>query len=192
VKISDPKAIRALAHPLRLDLLETLAVTGPATAAECGRVLSVPQANCSFHLRQLARHGFVEEAPQGEDRRERRWQLPATQARIRVSSAGGAFVQRQLEQLVVERETQAVLDYLPHRAGDDPRWRAANGAVAAVALLDADEAAALKRQWLALLEPYLARVASEPRPGQRLTRYFMTATPMANVNPGDDDNEPGH
>ena len=70
MQISDPKAITALAHPLRLDLLELLTAIGPATAARCGRILGVPQANCSFHLRQLARYGFVEDAGPGRDRRD--------------------------------------------------------------------------------------------------------------------------
>jgi predicted ArsR family transcriptional regulator len=76
MEITAPQEIKALTHPLRLDLLELLAVSGPATAARCGRALGVPQANCSFHLRQLAKYGFVVDAGPGEDRRERIWQLP--------------------------------------------------------------------------------------------------------------------
>ena len=53
MELTDPQAIRALAHPLRLDLVELLG-QGPMTAAECARALGSTQANCSFHLRQLA------------------------------------------------------------------------------------------------------------------------------------------
>src|SRR5689334_571876 len=74
MELTDPHAVRALAHPLRLDLIEVLG-QGPMTAAECARALDSTQANCSFHLRQLAKYGFVAEAPAGPDRRERRWQL---------------------------------------------------------------------------------------------------------------------
>src|SRR5690242_7389798 len=112
MQITDPRAIRALAHPLRLDLLETLAVTGPATAAECGRALGVSQASCSFHLRQLGRYGFVEEAGPGEDRRERRWRLIATATTMQVA-AGNDAVRRHLQRLVIERAAQAAIDYLP-------------------------------------------------------------------------------
>src|SRR5579862_8518083 len=100
MQISDPKAIRALAHPLRLDLLELLSATGPATAAHCGRVLGQSQASCSFHLRQLAKYGFVEEAVPGKDKRERRWQVPEPRPVLRVRGAA-----KELERLVVERET---------------------------------------------------------------------------------------
>ena len=60
---------RSKLDPMRLDLLELLATMSPATAAQCARILGVPQANCSFHLRQLAKYGFVEDAGPGDDRR---------------------------------------------------------------------------------------------------------------------------
>lgn len=70
-EITEPRQLRALAHPLRLDLIETLAALGPSTAAQCARELGQTQASCSFHLRQLAKYGYVEEATPGTDRRER-------------------------------------------------------------------------------------------------------------------------
>ncbi|HEX5494169.1 MAG TPA: winged helix-turn-helix domain-containing protein, partial [Mycobacteriales bacterium] len=68
----DPRAMRALAHPLRMALIEVLAIEG--TATRCAELLHESQANCSFHLRTLARYGFVEEAP-SHDRRERPWRV---------------------------------------------------------------------------------------------------------------------
>jgi len=185
MQLTDPKAIRALSHPLRLDLLEALAVTGPATAAECGRRLGVSQASCSFHLRQLARYGFVDDAGPGDDRRERRWRLRATPTTIQ-PAAGNDAVRRHLERLVIEREAQAAIDYLPRRDAEDARWRAGTGGMAALLLLDAAEAAELKRAWRALLEPYIARAATDPEPGQRHVRYFMTATPASPTGEDDD------
>src|SRR5690348_8450535 len=99
MRVTDPTAIRALAHPLRLDLMELLGTIGPATAAHCGRTLGVSQASCSFHLRQLAKYGFVEEAEPGSDRRERRWQVPESRPTLRIA-AGGSAVQRELERVV--------------------------------------------------------------------------------------------
>src|SRR2546421_6749195 len=90
MEISDPKAIRALAHPLRLDLLQVLGSGSPATAAHCGRVLGVSQASCSFHLRQLAKYGFVEDAGPGRDRRERQWRVTPQRPSGRGGGGGGA------------------------------------------------------------------------------------------------------
>ena len=181
MQVTDPKAIRALAHPLRLDLLELLVAISPATAAHCGRILGVSQANCSFHLRQLAKYGFVEDAGPAQDRRERRWRVPDPRPTLRVTATGDGLVARQLEQVVVERETQAILDFVQRDDEDSATWRRSAGMMTAVAVLSAEEAAELRTQWKALLEPYLARTGAargDLQPGQRHVRYFLAATPL--------------
>lgn len=187
MQISDPKAIRALAHPLRLDLLEVLTAVGPATAAQCGRVLGVSQASCSFHLRQLAKYGFVEDAGPGHDRRERRWR--ASQARLRLP--GGDAVTRDLARVVVEREMQVILDDV-QREQRDPAWRDKGGLVTGVAVMSPEEAAEIKEQWLAMLEPYFARAVGsglQLEHGQRYVRYFMAGTPLRQPHSGDGEND---
>jgi len=72
VQIRDPKALRALAHPARLAILEYLGEHGPATATQCAKAARVSPAGCSYHLRLLARYGLVEDAG-GGDGRERPW-----------------------------------------------------------------------------------------------------------------------
>jgi len=72
VDLTDPKAMRALAHPLRWALLEALAQAGTLTATQASEMLSESPANCAFHLRTLAKYGFVEEAGGGRGR-ERPW-----------------------------------------------------------------------------------------------------------------------
>src|SRR5882757_51368 len=185
MEISDPKAIRALAHPLRLDLLQLLGSGGPATAAQCGRVLGVSQASCSFHLRQLAKYGFVEDAGPGRDRRERQWRVTQQRLSIRNGTDGGTVVRQQIERLVVERELQAILDYSQRPDGASPEWQHKAGIVTMMAVLSPDEVADLKEKWIALITPYTAAARaddpdppSEPRAGQRHVRYFMAATPL--------------
>lgn len=66
--------MRALAHPVRLALLEVLADEGQLTATEAGERIGESPANASFHLRQLAKYGFVTEA-EGGTGRKRPWKL---------------------------------------------------------------------------------------------------------------------
>jgi DNA-binding transcriptional ArsR family regulator len=73
-ELTDPKAMRALAHPVRLALLEAFTETETLTATEAGERVGESPANASFHLRQLAKYGFVEEAP-GATGRRRPWKL---------------------------------------------------------------------------------------------------------------------
>lgn len=186
MEISDPKAIRALAHPVRLDLLQVLGASGPATAAQCGRALGVSQASCSFHLRQLATYGFVEDAGPGHDRRERRWRITDPRLSVRISSGGDVVVRQQIERLVVEREMQAILDYSLRPDDASPEWQHKAGIVTGMVVLSPDEAAAIKEQWIALLAPHIARARADDRqvqPGQRHVRYFMAATPMPEPEP---------
>jgi DNA-binding transcriptional ArsR family regulator len=68
----DPHAIRALAHPVRLRLLELLVHAGTLTATQASDALGESPANCAFHLRTLAKYGYVEEAGGGRGR-ERPW-----------------------------------------------------------------------------------------------------------------------
>ncbi|HXW44434.1 MAG TPA: helix-turn-helix domain-containing protein [Streptosporangiaceae bacterium] len=68
----DPQAIRALAHPVRMALIELLAHRGTLTATQASEALGESPANCAFHLRTLAKYGFVEEAGGGRGR-ERPW-----------------------------------------------------------------------------------------------------------------------
>jgi DNA-binding transcriptional ArsR family regulator len=182
VEISDPKAIRALAHPLRLDLLDLLVATGPATAAQCGRILGVSQASCSFHLRQLAKYGFVVDAGPGSDRRERQWRMPDPRLRL----PGGDAVTRQLQRVVVERAMHEILDYGARADGDDPGARGFGGPIGGVAVVSAAEATEIRAKWKELLAPYLARTAGSGlrlQPGQRYVRYFMAGTPLPDLDP---------
>ncbi|HEX4214892.1 MAG TPA: helix-turn-helix domain-containing protein [Candidatus Dormibacteraeota bacterium] len=70
--ISDPRFLRAMAHPLRMMLGQLLSVHGPMTATQLSELVDESPANCSFHLRKMARWGFIEEAPGGKGR-ERLW-----------------------------------------------------------------------------------------------------------------------
>lgn len=69
--------MRALAHPLRWELLEALEHAGTLTATQAGDVLGETPANCAFHLRTLAKYGLVEEAGGGRGR-ERPWRRAIT------------------------------------------------------------------------------------------------------------------
>ena len=73
-KISDARTLRALAHPVRVALIEELTVHGAMTATEVGERIGETPTTCSFHLRQLAKYGFVEEAGGGKGR-ARPWRM---------------------------------------------------------------------------------------------------------------------
>src|SRR5215467_2058846 len=76
-RITEPAALEALAHPVRLELMNYLMSSGPATASACARAVGDTPSNCSYHLRTLARFGLVGEVASA-DGRERPWQTLVT------------------------------------------------------------------------------------------------------------------
>jgi DNA-binding transcriptional ArsR family regulator len=73
-RIHDPRVLRAIAHPARSRILDELHASGPLRAADVARLLDVPANQASFHLRQLAKYGLIELAPElAHDRRDRVW-----------------------------------------------------------------------------------------------------------------------
>ncbi|MEU7555260.1 helix-turn-helix domain-containing protein [Streptomyces sp. NPDC044571] len=69
----DARSLRGLAHPLRMRMLAALRQDGPATASQLAERLGESSGSTSYHLRQLAAHGFVEDAPEHGKGRERWW-----------------------------------------------------------------------------------------------------------------------
>lgn len=80
-KVTDARAMRALAHPVRLALLEALAHAGTLTATQASELLGESPANCAFHLRTLGKYGYVVEAGGGKGR-ERPWRRAHTALQI--------------------------------------------------------------------------------------------------------------
>jgi DNA-binding transcriptional ArsR family regulator len=72
-QLTDPAALKALAHPLRQRILRQLDREGPATSTTLARALGENTGATSYHLRQLAEHGFVEDVPDRGQGRERWW-----------------------------------------------------------------------------------------------------------------------
>src|SRR6266705_5383862 len=74
IELTDPRMMRALAHQGRIAIWTHLALHGPATATECAEIAGLSPSACSYHLRTLAKYGFVDEdQDSAADGRERPW-----------------------------------------------------------------------------------------------------------------------
>lgn len=174
MRITDPLAMRAMAHPLRLDLIELLGTVGPSTAAECARWLGSTQASCSYHLRQLAKYGFVQHAAPG-DGRERPWQLTDVEQTWSGQGPGA----EQLERVFVQRETDRILAWQASAAEQPEQWRDVSFVGGATVPLTAEEAATVRHQLSAVLEPYVERLSSRSDWPERyrFVRVLIAGTP---------------
>lgn len=77
-KVLDARSLRGLAHPLRVRILTMLRLDGPATSTSVARRLGELTGTTSWHLRQLAAHGFIEEVAERGTKRERWWRAAVT------------------------------------------------------------------------------------------------------------------
>jgi DNA-binding transcriptional ArsR family regulator len=151
--------MRALAHPTRLALLDHLHAAGQATATECSEFVEESPSSCSYHLRALARWGFVEEAAGGAGR-ERPWRAAAT--RIEFPSDGHEATV--LRDELVARQQQRVRDSLRNEHTLPAAWRRAAQTSAATLELTTRELEQLGERFEALLDEYRGR---GPRRGSR-------------------------
>ena len=110
--VTEPERIRALAHPLRLELLEFLEDVGQATATDCAAQTGESVANCSFHLRTLAKAGFIEPAEQRG--REKPWRPTATERRMDVDGENPSSIHavRELVGSSLRREAERFRNFL--------------------------------------------------------------------------------
>src|SRR3954454_23651524 len=77
-ELHDPRVLRAIAHPVRSRILTELEAHGSLRAADVAPLLAIPANQASFHLRQLAKFGLVEEdAAAARDKRDRVWRPTA-------------------------------------------------------------------------------------------------------------------
>jgi len=186
LRITDPKALRALAHPLRFDLIELLGAFGSMTAAECARRLGTGQATCSFHLRLLAKYGFVEAAAPSRDGRERPWRL--TDLEQSWSSDAGPAVD-QLERVFIQREAERMLGWVERSRAEPSRWLDAAFLGGATVPLTPTELVSVRGGLRAVLEPYVCRLGDPDAwpTDARLVRVLLSAVP---VQAGEPTNEP--
>jgi DNA-binding transcriptional ArsR family regulator len=161
-RVLDAGALKALAHPLRFRLLELLLWHGPDTASGLGRQVGESSGSTSYHLRQLADHGLIEEAPELGSARDRYWK----------AVEGGWTLEgfEMLQQPETRADATLILDELRQaRAArlarwhqDGPSWGsawvAASIDLTARLALTVEETAELRDQLLVVLDEWRHRV----------------------------------
>jgi DNA-binding transcriptional ArsR family regulator len=181
--LTDPKALRALAHPIRLALLGLLRTQGPLTATKAGQLLGESSASTSFHLRQLSKYGLVEEAGGGRGR-ERPWRATAmfTDVPEVTDNPDLAIASDLFRSLVAERYFANLMKWQELRASEPVEWRQAATQNDVLAWLTADELRELTAAVRGLLDVYVDRL-TDPRlrpAGSRLVQHIELAFPIDN------------
>src|SRR5580698_7906311 len=121
--LSDARRLRALTHPVRLALIGKLVLHGPLTAAAASELIGEPPSTCSFHFRQLAKYGVVEEAGGGKGR-AKPWRMTTTGfSTTAAENPESRIAEDALHRMVREQQIEGYRTWLNTRAGYPQRWR---------------------------------------------------------------------
>lgn len=168
--------MRALTHPLRLALIELLWREGTINATQAASELGESQASCSFHLRQLAKFGFVEEVA-GVRGRARPWRLSRRGMRVAnvQDDPQAAIAWAGLERLLNDRQLDRYRAWLEGRSAYSREWREAAYHSHSVAWVTPEELLAVADRITELLAGVFAERRDDPsaRPDDALPVEFL-------------------
>ncbi|WP_336209694.1 ArsR/SmtB family transcription factor [Nonomuraea sp. LPB2021202275-12-8] len=173
----DPARLKALAHPMRRLMLRHLNVHGPATSTTLGELLGAKTGTTSYHLRQLEKHGFIEEIPERSTGRERWWRRAEGPRDLRPPtpdqlSPEDRPVLAEFHRMGME-EDRELFDRFPEAYHRDPDWvKASRG----MGRMTKEEFAEFFEAYIALLMKH-SHGAEDAPPGARPLYIRLFALP---------------
>lgn len=184
----DAHSLRGLAHPLRVRIVELLWLDGPATATGLAARLGESSGTLSWHLRQLAEHGFIEDDPTRGNKRERWWRYAGGASQL----DAGRFVEDPELRGPLSVYLREVLDQTHQRVtgflGQDwgREWYDAATAAVSRLRLRPEELRALNDELLAVVDRYRAEHppdVAERRSGEELVVVQIQSFPHRSPDP---------
>jgi DNA-binding transcriptional ArsR family regulator len=169
LQITDSKVLAALAHPLRVALLYQLNALGSRTASQCAQALGETPANCSYHLRQLARVGLVTREESGNGR-ERPWRSVYTGLSLsptlddpdpEVVTAATA-TRASLANIEMEEHLRLARQYLRLEPRASKAWRDAASMASYSLCLTPEELESLAKTLDAAIRPFIGLTRNDP------------------------------
>ncbi|MEU5897230.1 helix-turn-helix domain-containing protein [Streptomyces venezuelae] len=184
-ELSDLRVLKALAQPRRQQMLQHLTVQGPATSATLARALGLNTGATSYHLRELARYGFVEETRGSGHGRERWWRAVPGDRRFPPRSRQSPetrLVMDELSRLSYAADLE-LFAQLQREPGSD-EWADALPHSRGTIRLTLPELHEFFEEYIALLNRYKRSDAATPD-GARpvLTRFLAFPAPTAASEP---------
>ncbi|WP_291834317.1 helix-turn-helix domain-containing protein [Limimaricola sp.] len=164
-----------MAHPDRLRMLGILRFDGPDTASGLAKRMGLTSGATSYHLRHLARHGYIDEAQELGIGREKFWRACAQAGGDDPAQMdeGRAMAELEMARALIGQHTGYMQQALAQFPGLSPDWRAASNASDYILSMTAPEARALKDKLTALLWEEVRKNAPADTKARAGTRQFM-------------------
>lgn len=164
-QVTDAQTMRALAHPLRLELLDLIQRDGEVTATRAAEQLGESPGNMSWHLQTLAKYGFVEEAGGGKGR-SRPWRIAGQTNRFTAEPGdpGAAAAGTALAGQVLERAVEQQRQWMAAHSGYPVEWQMAAFLNNSIIYLTAEELREVCEELVAIVVRHNDRVDKRKRP----------------------------
>ncbi|MGR0321073.1 helix-turn-helix domain-containing protein [Agromyces sp. ZXT2-3] len=183
VRLHDPGPMRAMAHPMRLRIIGILRMDGPATVGMIADQTGESAGSISYHVATLAKHGFVEEAPElARDRRERWWraahEMTSWDTLEFLDDPARHAASEALRRTVLEGYHRELLAALDAEAELEPEWIEPSDSSDGAAHLTLEEFRELSADLAAVRDKWWAR-RGEPAEGTRIVRWMTHVFPRS-------------
>ena len=190
--VVEMAALKALAHPLRVQLLDALSGYGPSTASALAERLGESSGATSYHLRQLAKHGFVREDTTRGSSRERWWERVPQPIMLDATGFAPDSAEMAASGLIVaewQRTRQARLSAFLMTGMETVgrEWMEAGGSSSANLQLTREQTMALSEELQAVLDGYTSKYRNQKMPGARPVQVHVDVFPLVDgVEQGSD------
>jgi len=182
-EITDMRVLAALAHPVRVQLLNYLLGTGQHTATQCAEVTEASPSACSYHLRHMEKFGLVERVSADDvtspDGRERVWRATATGFSFggppSADRPADRSARQALSMLGIDEATRLAKRYVNEADTLGPAWQDAAGFATYGLAVTAEELSELTDTIDALIRPFIAATRRDAPDGSEAVHVTLQA-----------------
>lgn len=178
LRTGDPALLRALAHPLRIEILSVIDELGEATATQIAEKVGESPSNCSFHLRTLAKSGFIERAEAKGTSKP--WRSVHSSRDLRPNPHDPQSIRSSgtIAALYVQHEANRIVDFLTRHGLGDEQWLPGTTVNTSAFWATPEELAEVAEQVHTIVERFRGRKDPAKRPpGSRKAHLFATLNP---------------
>jgi DNA-binding transcriptional ArsR family regulator len=178
-RLKDPRAIRALAHPARMAIIDALASGDELTATECAELTGLSPSATAYHLKFLERYDLAEPAPARNDGRERPWRASdrRTTVDLDTSTPAGAAATAAVASAFIDGSRAVAEAFVATEHEEPEEWRDVAALANADLWLTAEEAKEVTASLAAVVEPYRSRSLADRPDGARRVRIMNMISP---------------
>lgn len=179
IVLSDPRAIRALAHPARLAIIEALLPGEELTATEAASLTGLSPSATSYHLKALERWGIVKAGDPRADGRDRPWKATGRSIEVSSDAPRTVLAETAVVGVFLDHNRALAAEFLEHQDEEPAQWRDALELGNSDYWLTSGELAEISAALRRVLEPYEQRRRGSRPDGSRRVRIARLIVPRA-------------